>query len=94
MGANSSSRSSSDDVPEEITNAKSIEHLKKVSDGCVILVPKARDDDTETEAKALAVAAWLGRGKKGKSISVLASKASGGQLLYQLRDCMARGTGV
>ena len=94
VGANSSSRSSSDDVPEEITNAKSIEHLKKVSDGCVILAPKARDDDTETEAKALAVAAWLGRGKKGKSISVLASKASGGQLLYQLRDCMSRGTVV
>jgi hypothetical protein len=94
VGATSSTRTRSDEIPQEITNAKSIENLKKVSDGCVVLVPKAKNDDTENEAKALAVAVWLGRGKKGKSLSVLASKASGGQLLYQLRDCMSRGTVV
>jgi len=90
----SASRSSDDDVPEEISHAKSIENLKKVSDGCVILVPKAKSDDVAHEANALAVAAWLGHGSKGKSLSVLASIAAGGQLLYQLRDCMSRGTVV
>lgn len=78
MGANSSSRSSSDDVFEEIMNVKFIEYLKKVFDGCVILVFKVRDDDIEIEVKVLVVVAWFGCGKKGKSISVLVSKASGG----------------
>lgn len=87
-------RSSSSDIPEEITHAKSIEKLKSVADGCVILVPKpvGDDEDNEVEASALAVACWLGSGAKGKSLSVLASKVEGAQLLYQLRDCMSRKT--
>jgi len=68
--------------------------LRKVSDGCVILIPKAKSDDVAHEASALACVAWLGHGPKGKSLSVLASIAAGGQLLYQLRDCMSRGTVV
>ena len=90
----SAARSSADAVPEEISHAKSIENLKKVSDGCVILIPKAKSDDVAHEASALACVAWLGHGPKGKSLSVLASIAAGGQLLYQLRDCMSRGTVV
>ena len=34
----------------------------------------------------LAVACWFGEGEKGKSLSVLASKAEGGHLLHQLRS--------
>ena len=34
----------------------------------------------------LAVACWYGEGAKGKSLSVLASKAEGSHLLYQLRE--------
>ena len=87
-----SNRSASDAIPEEITHDKSVEKLKEVSDGCVVLVPKAASDATQDEANALAVAVWLGRGAKGKSISVLASKVEGAQLLYQLRDCVKRQT--
>ena len=39
----------------------------------------------------LAVACWFGTGDKGKSISVLASKAEGSHLLYQLRESMKHG---
>ncbi|CEF97450.1 RNA (C5-cytosine) methyltransferase [Ostreococcus tauri] len=88
----STSRTSSDNVPEEITHEKSIKNINNVSDGCVILVPKAKSQEHEREASALAVACWLGRGARGKSLSVLASKTSGEQLLYQLRDCIARKT--
>jgi len=90
----STTRKSSDDIPEELSHEKSIANIAKVSDGCIVLTVKATSDEHEREASALAVAAWLGRGAKGKSISVLASKASGEQLLYQLRDCMSRGTVV
>ena len=34
----------------------------------------------------LAVACWLGEGEKGKSLSVLATKAEGGHLLQQLKE--------
>ena len=34
----------------------------------------------------LAVACWLGEGEKGKSLSVLATKAEGGHLLHQLKE--------
>ena len=43
----------------------------------------ARPDD-------LAVACWLGEGEKGKSLSVLATKAEGGHLLHQLRDAIGK----
>jgi hypothetical protein len=91
-GHRPSNRSASDAIPEEITHDKSAAKLKEVSDGCVVLVPKASSDATQDEANALAVAVWLGRGAKGKSISVLASKVEGAQLLYQLRDCVKRQT--
>ena len=38
----------------------------------------------------LAVACWYGHGDKGKSLSVLASKAEGSHLLYQLRESMTK----
>jgi len=38
----------------------------------------------------LAVACWYGHGDKGKSLSVLASKAEGSHLLYQLRESMSK----
>ena len=38
----------------------------------------------------LAVACWFGKGGKGKSLSVLASKAEGSHLLYQLRESMVK----
>lgn len=87
-------RSKSDEIPVEITHSKSIEKFKATSDGCVILVPEAAGDEEtfQTDASALALACWLGNGDKGKSLSVLASKAEGAQLLYQLRDCMSRKT--
>jgi hypothetical protein len=36
----------------------------------------------------LAVACWYGNGAKGKSLSVLATKAEGSHLLHQLRESM------
>ena len=38
----------------------------------------------------LAVACWLGEGEKGKSLSVLATKAEGGHLLHQLKERAGR----
>ena len=105
------------DAPEGCWEKETLEAMKRVTPGCVVLVTRATreegggDEQPAKRAKKekkekkekkdrrvrpgvvrgggpgdLAVACWVGEGEKGKSLSVLASKAEGGHLLHQLRE--------
>ena len=106
------------DAPEGCWEKETLEAMKRVTPGCVVLVTRATreegggDEQPAKRAKKekkekkekkdrrasgqgwsgvaepgdLAVACWFGEGEKGKSLSVLASKAEGGHLLHQLRE--------